>query len=55
MLNFKIKLTGVNKLLKMYYFELDTTPQADADYKKLLETRIAKLERTRNLLLNGDN
>lgn len=55
MQNFKIKLAGINKLLKMYYFELDTTPQAEADYRKLLDSRIAKLERTRTLLLNGDN
>lgn len=53
MFNFKTKLAITNKLLKMYYFELDTTPKADADYRKLLEIRIAKIERSRDTLING--
>jgi hypothetical protein len=53
MLDFRSKLALTNKLLKMYYFELDTTPQSEANFRELLEVRIAKILKQRNNLING--
>ena len=53
MIDYRSKLAITNKLLKMYYFELDTTPQSEANYRELLEKRIAKILKQRTLLLNG--
>jgi len=52
-LDYKSKLSLINRLLKMYYFELDTTPNAEYNYRDLLEIRIDKIKKTRYLLLNG--
>jgi hypothetical protein len=53
MLDFRSKLALINRLLKMYYFELDTTPKSEGNFRELLEKRIAKIEKQRNLLING--
>jgi capsule polysaccharide export protein KpsC/LpsZ len=53
MIDFKTKLYTINKLLKMYYFELDTMPQSEHLYRALLEHRIAKIKNSREHLLAG--
>ena len=52
-MDFRSKLSLTNKLLKMYYFELDTTPKSENNYRSLLEKRIDKLIKGRELLING--
>jgi hypothetical protein len=52
-IDIRSKISVTNKLLKMYYFELDTTPNSESNYRSVLEKRIDKLIKSRDMLING--
>jgi hypothetical protein len=53
MLNFKDSLRVKNNLIKMYYMELGSIDRTDKVYIEFIKARIAKVEKSRNLLLCG--